>query len=30
MQFTAQQIAAFLGGDIVGDATVSVNNLSKI
>lgn len=30
MQFTAEQIASFLGGEIVGDATVSVNNLSKI
>lgn len=30
MQFTAQQIAQFLGGEIVGDASVSVNNLSKI
>ena len=30
MQFTAQQIAAFLGGDIVGDAQVSVSNLAKI
>lgn len=30
MQFTAEQIAAFLGGEIVGDATVSVSNLAKI
>lgn len=30
MQFTAQQIADFLGGEIVGDAQVCVNNLSKI
>lgn len=30
MQFTAKQIADFLGGEVVGDATVSVNNLSKI
>lgn len=30
MQFTAQQIAAFLGGDVVGDAQVSVSNLAKI
>ena len=30
MQFTAQQIAAFLGGEVVGDAQVSVSNLAKI
>ena len=30
MQFTAEQIAAFLGGEIIGDATVSVSNLAKI
>ena len=30
MQFTAEQIAAFLGGEIVGDATVCVSNLAKI
>lgn len=30
MQFTAQQIASFLGGEIVGDASVIVSNLSKI
>lgn len=30
MQFTAKQIADFLGGEVVGDATVSVNNLAKI
>lgn len=30
MQFTAEQIAAFLGGEIVGDERVSVSNLAKI
>ena len=30
MQFTAEQIASFLGGEIVGDAKVSVSNLAKI
>ena len=30
MQFTAEQIAAFLGVEIIGDATVSVSNLAKI
>lgn len=30
MEFTAQQIAAFLHGDIVGDAQVAVRELSKI
>lgn len=30
MQFTAEQIAAFLGGEIVGDEKVSVSNLAKI
>ena len=30
MQFTAQQIAAFLGGEVVGDAQVCVSNLAKI
>lgn len=30
MQFTAQQIAAFLGGEVVGDGQVSVSNLAKI
>lgn len=30
MEFTAQQIAAFLDGDIVGDAQVAVRELSKI
>lgn len=30
MQFTAEQIAAFLGGEIVGDTKVCVSNLSKI
>lgn len=30
MQFTAEQIATFLGGEVVGDAKVSVSNLSKI
>lgn len=30
MQFTAEQIASFLGGEIVGDEKVSVSNLAKI
>lgn len=30
MEFTAQQLAAFLHGDIVGDALVTVSELSKI
>lgn len=30
MQFTAQQIATFLGGEIEGDAQVCVSNLAKI
>lgn len=30
MQFTAEQIASFLGGDIIGDAKVCVSNLAKI
>ncbi len=30
MEFTAQQIADFLQGTVVGDASVKVNNLSKI
>ncbi len=30
MQFTAQQIAAFLGGEVVGNSQVSVSNLAKI
>ena len=30
MEFTAQQIAAFLSGTIEGDENVSVNNVSKI
>ncbi len=30
MQFTAQQIADFLGGEVVGDAQVRVSNLAKI
>lgn len=30
MQFTAQQIASFLGGEIVGDALVTVGNIAKI
>lgn len=30
MEFTAQQLADFLHGEIVGDPTVKVNNVSKI
>ncbi|MEG1617174.1 MAG: UDP-3-O-(3-hydroxymyristoyl)glucosamine N-acyltransferase [Bacteroidales bacterium] len=30
MEFTAQQIADFLNGEIIGDPTVKVNNVSKI
>ena len=30
MEFTAQQIADFLGGDIQGDASVKVSDFSKI
>lgn len=30
MEFSAQQIADLLGGSVEGDATVTVNNLSKI
>ncbi|HAC23079.1 MAG TPA: UDP-3-O-(3-hydroxymyristoyl)glucosamine N-acyltransferase, partial [Porphyromonadaceae bacterium] len=30
MEFTAQQIAAFLNGVIEGDASVKVSNFSKI
>ena len=30
MQFTAKEIASFLGGEIVGDEQVSVSNLAKI
>jgi UDP-3-O-[3-hydroxymyristoyl] glucosamine N-acyltransferase len=30
MEFTAQQIASYLSGEIVGDPTITVNNLSKI
>ena len=30
MEFTAQQIADFLHGEVVGDATVKLNNVSKI
>ena len=30
MEFTARQIAAFLGGEVVGDLDVKINNVSKI
>ena len=30
MEFTAQQIADFLQGEVIGDAQVKVNNVSKI
>ena len=30
MKFSAQQIADFLHGELVGDASVEVSNLSKI
>ena len=30
MEFTAQQIADFLHGEVVGDPTVKLNNVSKI
>ncbi len=30
MNFTAQQIAVFLNGEVIGDPSVAVNNLSKI
>lgn len=30
MEFTAQQIADFLNGEIIGDSSVRVNNVSKI
>jgi UDP-3-O-[3-hydroxymyristoyl] glucosamine N-acyltransferase len=30
MEFSAQQIADFLHGEIIGDRDVKVNNLSKI
>jgi len=30
MEFTARQIAAFLGGEVVGDQDVIINNVSKI
>ena len=30
MEFSAQQIADFLHGEIIGDNQVKVNNLSKI
>jgi UDP-3-O-[3-hydroxymyristoyl] glucosamine N-acyltransferase len=30
MEFTALEIATFLGGDVIGDPTVKINNVSKI
>lgn len=30
MEFTARQIAAFLGGEVIGDHNVIINNVSKI
>jgi UDP-3-O-[3-hydroxymyristoyl] glucosamine N-acyltransferase len=30
MEFTARQIASFLGGEVIGDLDVKVNNVSKI
>ena len=30
MEFTARQIATFLGGEVVGDSDVKINNVSKI
>ena len=30
MEFTAEMIAGFLGGDIVGDKTVKVHTVSSI
>ncbi|MBN2806520.1 MAG: UDP-3-O-(3-hydroxymyristoyl)glucosamine N-acyltransferase [Prolixibacteraceae bacterium] len=30
MEFTARQIAAFLGGEVIGDQEVTINNVSKI
>ncbi len=30
MEFSVEQIASFLHGEIVGDASIKVNNLSKI
>jgi UDP-3-O-[3-hydroxymyristoyl] glucosamine N-acyltransferase len=30
MEFTALEIASFLGGEVIGDPTVKINNVSKI
>ncbi|HPR60349.1 MAG TPA: LpxD N-terminal domain-containing protein [Prolixibacteraceae bacterium] len=30
MEFTVRQIAAFLGGEIIGDHDLKINNVSKI
>ena len=30
MEFSVEQIASFLQGEVVGDASIKVNNLSKI
>ena len=30
MEFSAQQVASFLNGEIIGDPTVSVHDFSKI
>ena len=30
MEFTARQIASFLGGEVIGDQDVKINNVSKI